>query len=60
MGALKACDSFLIILSPKSVVSDNVKDELSFALEQNKQLIKLPESIGLTISNSFFCIAFNV
>ncbi len=37
--ALTACESFLIVLSPASVESDNVKDELSFALEEKKQII---------------------
>ena len=34
--ALKRCGKFLIILSPKSVASKNVKDELSFALQKEK------------------------
>ncbi len=37
--ALNIHGSFLVILSPLSVESDNVKDELSFALEQKKQVI---------------------
>lgn len=37
--ALQDCKVFLIILSPKSVDSDNVKDELNYALEDKKQII---------------------
>jgi hypothetical protein len=37
--ALERCPSVLIILSPASVNSDNVMDEVSFALDQKKELI---------------------
>ena len=37
--ALTICESFLIVLSPASIGSDNVKDELSLALEEKKQII---------------------
>jgi hypothetical protein len=37
--ALEACRSILIILSPASVVSDNIRDELSFAIDEGKQII---------------------
>ena len=38
-GALKATDRMLVILSPASTASNNVMDEVSFALEQGKQVI---------------------
>ncbi len=38
-SALENCPSVLIILSPASVNSDNVMDEVSFALDQKKTLI---------------------
>ena len=38
-NALESCPSVLIILSPASVNSDNVMDEISFALDQKKTLI---------------------
>jgi hypothetical protein len=37
--ALKSSRAFLIILSPTSVESQNVKDELGFALQEGKQVI---------------------
>ncbi len=37
--ALHACKTLLVVLSPTSVSSDNVMDEVSFALEENKQVI---------------------
>lgn len=37
--ALNTCGSFLVILSGTSVESQNVKDELSFALGEKKQVI---------------------
>lgn len=38
-SALETCPSVLIILSPASVNSDNVMDEINFALDQKKTLI---------------------
>lgn len=38
-NALESCPSVLIILSPASVNSDNVMDEINFALDQKKTLI---------------------
>jgi hypothetical protein len=38
-SALETCPSVLVILSPASVNSNNVLDEVSFALDQNKTLI---------------------
>jgi len=37
--ALKACAGFLIILSPASVSSKNVKDEIAFALDENVPIV---------------------
>lgn len=38
-SALKACPSLLIVFSPASVASQNVMDEVSFAIDQNKKII---------------------
>ena len=37
--ALKACPCFLVVLSPTSVASQNVMDEASFAIEQDKMIL---------------------
>ena len=37
--SLKSCGGLLVILSPASVQSNNVLDEVNFALEQNKRVI---------------------
>lgn len=37
--ALESSDTLLIVLSPASVASENVMDEVSFALEEGKQVI---------------------
>lgn len=37
--ALKACPRFLIILSPASIASQNVMDEVAFAIDQNKKIL---------------------
>ena len=37
--ALKGCSRLLVILSPVSLDSDNVMDEVSFALEEKKTVI---------------------
>jgi len=38
-SALEGCTAFLIVLSPNSVKSENVLDELAFALEEGKPII---------------------
>jgi hypothetical protein len=37
--ALEACDTFLIILSPESIQSQNVKDEIGYAIDTGKQIL---------------------
>ena len=37
--ALKDCETLLVILSPASVNSENVMDEVAFALEEEKQVV---------------------
>ena len=39
--ALNACTTVLVLLSPKSVASTNVMDEVSFALEEKKVVIPI-------------------
>lgn len=39
--ALKACPRFLIILSPASIASQNVMDEVAFAIDQHKEILPL-------------------
>jgi hypothetical protein len=39
--ALASCPRMLVVLSPASVDSTNVMDEVSFALEENKQVIPI-------------------
>ena len=38
-AALNACPSLLVILSPSAVASENVMDEVSFALSKNKKIV---------------------
>jgi len=38
-AALNACPSFLVILSVSAVASENVMDEVSFALSKNKKVV---------------------
>jgi hypothetical protein len=38
-AALRACDGVLVVLSPRSVASENVMDEVGFAIDQRKELI---------------------
>lgn len=38
-AALRACTGMIIVLSPNSVVSDNVMDEVAYALEQRKLVV---------------------
>jgi hypothetical protein len=40
-AALAACPKFLIVLSPASVESQNVKDELGFALDERKPIFPI-------------------
>ena len=40
-GALKKCTRLLVILSPASVKSGNVRDEVSFALSKQKRVIPI-------------------
>jgi hypothetical protein len=37
--ALKSCQGMIVVLSPESVASNNVMDEVSFALEEEKQVV---------------------
>ena len=37
--ALETCGRFLIILSPDSVKSENVQDEIAVALDENKTIV---------------------
>src|SRR5262249_61595355 len=37
--ALKQCPCLLVILSPMSAASQNVMDEVSFAIERNKRIL---------------------
>ncbi|HEY4857561.1 MAG TPA: TIR domain-containing protein [Xanthobacteraceae bacterium] len=38
-AALKSCPAFLVILSPRSVSSSNVSDEVHYALEEGKKIL---------------------
>lgn len=40
-NALKACPRFLLVLSPISVASQNVMDEVAFAIDQNKEILPI-------------------
>lgn len=37
--ALRTCEGMIVVLSPDSVASDNVMDEVSYALEQRKLVV---------------------
>ena len=37
--ALEACEIFLIVLSPESIQSQNVKDEIGYAIDTGKQIL---------------------
>jgi len=39
--ALRACPGMIVVLSPESLASDNVMDEVSYALEERKLLIPI-------------------
>jgi len=40
-AALRQCLAFLIVLSPRSVASRNVRDEVSFAIEEGKKIVPI-------------------
>lgn len=40
-GALKRCPAFLVVLSPRSVVSRNVMDEVHYAIEEGKKILPI-------------------
>ena len=37
--ALEACEIFMVILTPASIASDNVKDEIGFAIDNGKRIL---------------------
>lgn len=37
--ALLACDIFMVILTPDSIASNNVKDEIGYAIDSNKRIL---------------------
>ena len=39
--ALESCSSMLIVLSPEAIASQNVNDEISFALDEGKRVVPL-------------------
>jgi len=39
--ALRSCTSFLIILSPESIKSQNVKDEIGYAIDSGKHILPI-------------------
>ena len=39
--ALRTCSTFLIILSPESIKSQNVKDEIGYAIDKGKHILPL-------------------
>lgn len=56
--AISRCDTFLVVLSPESVASENVKRELAFAESHGRRIIplryqscSLPPEIDLTLGN---------
>jgi TIR domain len=60
--AIMDCDAFLIVLSPDSVASENVKREVAFAESHGCQIIpirykpcSLPPEMGLALSNLQWC-----
>jgi hypothetical protein len=40
-GALESCQGMLVVLSPESVASNNVMDEVSYALEEGKLVVPI-------------------
>ena len=39
--ALRTCSTFLIILSPESIESQNVKDEIGYAIDEGKHILPI-------------------
>ncbi|HEY5729801.1 MAG TPA: toll/interleukin-1 receptor domain-containing protein [Anaerolineales bacterium] len=39
--ALTECEIFLVILTPKSIASHNVKDEIGYAIDSNKRILPI-------------------
>src|SRR5688572_20697756 len=40
-SALQSCEIFLIILTPASMASENVKDEIGYAIDSNKRILPI-------------------
>ena len=45
-AALEACKTFLIILSPESLESQNVKDEIGYAIDSGKEILPVKIKSG--------------
>ena len=39
--ALEQCEIFMVILTPSSITSDNVKDEIGYAIDSNKRILPI-------------------
>ena len=39
--ALRECEMFMVILSPNSIASENVKDEIGYAIEHGKRILPI-------------------
>lgn len=39
--ALENCEIFMVILTPNSIASNNVKDEIGYAIDSNKQILPI-------------------
>jgi len=39
--ALEQCEIFMVILTPSSTISDNVKDEIGYAIDSNKRILPI-------------------
>ena len=37
--ALRECSTFVVILTPQSIASENVKDEINYAIDQDKHIL---------------------
>lgn len=46
-NALQNCQTLLVLLSPSSVISDNVLNEINFGLEEKKQVLPVVISAGV-------------
>lgn len=44
--ALEACKTFMIILSPESLESQNVKDEIGYAIDSGKEILPVKIKTG--------------